>query len=69
MNVIKAYREKHSLTQRELAAKLGVSQNFISKAELGERFFSHKTATEIEKKTKVAIKRAHLRPDIFGSAP
>lgn len=68
MNVIKAYREKHSLTQRELADKLGVSQNFISKAELGERFFSHQKATEIEKKTKGALKREQLRPDIFGDA-
>ena len=69
MSAIKTYREKHSLTQRELADKLGVSQNFISKAELGERFFSPKKATEIEKKTKGAIKRVQLRPDIFGSAP
>ena len=65
MNVIKAYREKHKLSQKELADKLGVTQDFISKVELGQRSFSFRRAIQIEEKLKGAITRGHLRPDIW----
>lgn len=35
MNKLAAYRAKHGLTQRELAAKAGVSRPYISEIETG----------------------------------
>jgi len=35
--MLREYRERASLTQQELAAKLAISQSFLSKWERGER--------------------------------
>lgn len=37
LNALRAERESRAITQVELAAKMGVDQNFISKCELGGR--------------------------------
>lgn len=37
LNALRAERESRAVTQVELAARLGVDQNFISKCELGGR--------------------------------
>lgn len=37
ISLIREYREKKNLTQKELADKIGTDQTFISKIEIGER--------------------------------
>lgn len=37
LDLLKAQRESHGLTQQALASKLGVTQTFVSKCERGER--------------------------------
>lgn len=64
--VIRAYRERAKLTQVEFAKMLGVTQGTIGHYESGRRLPAPETATTIEVVTKGAIKRAELRPDIFG---
>lgn len=60
------YREKHGLTQEDLARKLGVSRQMVGFIESGEREITAENAVEWE--TEIGIPRAQLRPDIFEAA-
>lgn len=68
MNIFKEYRRSHNLTQKELAEIIGVTQGCINHIEIGRRMPSAKLAVKIEAKTKGKIKRASMRPDLFGKA-
>lgn len=65
---IKKYRRTHRLSQKELAELIGVTQGCINHIETGRRTASPKLAVQFENKTNGEIKRASLRPDIFGKA-
>lgn len=68
MNPLKKYRNTHDLTQKELADIVGVTQGCINHIECERRVASAKLCILIEKETKKEIKRASLRPDLFGDA-
>lgn len=63
---LREYREKHDLSQDELAEMLGVSRQMIGLIESGRRKVKPEKAGPWEKKT--GIPRAKLRPDVFGKA-
>lgn len=65
---IKKYRRTHGLSQKQLAELVGVTQGCITHLESGRRNASPKLAVQFEARTKGKIKRASLRPDIFGKA-
>lgn len=65
MQAIRQYMEKHNLSQRSFAVLVDVTQSMVSQWMSGERPISAERAVIIEKKTRGAIKRHHLRPDIF----
>lgn len=60
------YREKHGLTQQELADKLKVSRGLISLIESGERPITAQNAKDWE--GILGIPREKLCPEIFGRA-
>lgn len=75
MNVIQQYLDKHDLTQEQFGARVGVTQGAVwqwmlwldtngkeGSAITGDR------AVDIEAKLGGGIKRAQLRPDLFGKA-
>lgn len=59
-----AYREKHHLSQQELADKLHVSRQLIGLIESGERRVSPDNAVEWE--AILGIPREVLCPEVFG---
>lgn len=63
---IKNYRKEAGLTQVQLAKVLKTSQGYIALIESGQRQVKPETAIEWEKLTKGKLKRASLRPDIWG---
>lgn len=60
---LKAYREKHSLSQQELADMLGKSRQMIGFLEAGERPYTAEMCVLIE--NRIRIPRAVFRPDLF----
>ena len=62
-NPLRSYRDKHSLSQQELADLLGVSRGLVSLIETGERPITPENAKEWE--PKLSIPREKLCPDIF----
>lgn len=66
MQAIRQYMERRRLTQQGFAALAEVSQSMVSQWMTGERQISAERAVVIERKTRGAIKREALRPDIFG---
>jgi transcriptional regulator with XRE-family HTH domain len=64
MDAIRQFRTKRGLSQKEMAAMLGVSPALISEIERGNRKVSPRKVREWAGKLKVS--RAALRPDIFG---
>jgi predicted transcriptional regulator len=66
MNALREYRDSLGISQAKLAEMWGLSLSFIAKIEIGVKQFSPEQAVKIEKKTKRALKREQLRPDIFA---
>lgn len=71
---IRAYLEKHQLSQEQFAKRLGVSQGLIwqwmewhANPNKGTRITAER-AKEIEEKTDGEITRHDLRPDLFSRA-
>ncbi|WP_250674421.1 helix-turn-helix transcriptional regulator (plasmid) [Paraclostridium ghonii] len=56
MNNIKIYREKLNITQKEMAERLGITQQAYSRKERGERSFSIEEAIMLEDILKVPVK-------------
>lgn len=63
---LRAYRERHRMTQKKIAGKLGVSRQMVSFLENGEREYTADMALLIEKR--LGIDRAEVRPDLFARA-
>ena len=61
---IRAYLAKRGLTQKQFASILDVTQGCIAQW-VGGKKVSIKRAEQIEKKTKGAITREELRPDLY----
>lgn len=62
-NPLKSYREKHDLSQQELADLLGVSRGLVSLIETGERPITPENAKDWE--SKLDVPREKLCPDVF----
>lgn len=58
------YRDKHKLTQAQLAELLGVSRATITHIETGKRRVTPEKAIEFE--AKIGVKKKALCPEIFG---
>lgn len=58
-----AYRQKHDLTQEQLARRLRISRALVSKLESGRGSYTAEMATHIERK--LGIDRAEMRPDLW----
>ena len=67
MKELREYLSAHGLTASGFAELVGVSQPTMSRILTGERSPSPALALKIEKKTKGAISRQTLRPDIYPS--
>lgn len=63
---IRAYLEKHHLSQGQFSKQIGVSQGLIWQWLEGKTRITAERAKEIEEKTGGEITRQDLRPDIFG---
>ena len=53
---LRGLRGKEDITQAELAARLGISQNMVSEMESGKRNISLKMAKRIGEKFKISYK-------------
>lgn len=62
---IPAYLKEHDLSQEAFANMLGVSPGLVWQWLDGRTRITAERAREIERKTRGAIKRHDLRPDIF----
>jgi transcriptional regulator with XRE-family HTH domain len=62
-NPLRAYREKHGLSQAELASMLKVSRQMVGLLEKGERNYTAEMALTIERR--LGIDRVLTRPDLF----
>lgn len=62
---IKAYLEKHQLSQEQFAKQIGVSQGLVWQWIEGRTRITAERAVEIEKKTEGEITRHALRPDLY----
>jgi transcriptional regulator with XRE-family HTH domain len=62
---LRAWRLRHGLTQKELAAMLGIHYSNITYWETGERPIPPLRAWKIQKA--LGIRVEVLRPDIFGA--
>lgn len=60
---LREYREKHDLSQQDLADKLGVSRQMVGLIETGERSITPENALEWEKL--IPLTKEVLCPDIF----
>lgn len=67
MNIIRQYIAKRGLSQKEFGNLVGVSQGMVSQWLTGARPISPESALAIEQKTKGAVRKHELRPDIFAS--
>lgn len=65
---LKKYLERKKLTQAQFAKQVGVSQGAVCQWISGKSRITAERAKEIEEKTKKAIKRHELRPDLFSKA-
>jgi DNA-binding transcriptional regulator YdaS (Cro superfamily) len=62
---IKAYLEKHELSQEQFAKQLGVSQGLVWQWLDGRTRITAERAVEIEEKTAGEVTRRDLRPDLY----
>lgn len=62
-NALKSYRERKRLSQKDVAALIGVSRQMVSFLENGKRCITGETAVLIEQR--LGINRVLLRPDLF----
>ena len=62
---IRAYLKDRGMSQREFGELLGVSQACVSLWLTNDRRIDGDWAVKIEKKTKGAITREEVRPDLF----
>ena len=60
---LKTYREKHQLTQQELADRIGISRALAGMLETGAKPCTVNTALMIEEK--LGIDRAEMLPEVF----
>lgn len=63
---IRAYIKRHQLSQGAFAGQLDVSQGMVWQWLNGRRRISAERAKQIEEVTGGEIRRAQIRPDIFG---
>lgn len=63
---IRAYLDKHQLSQEQFAKQIGVSQGLIWQWLDGRTRITAERAKDIEEKTGGEIRRHDLRPDIYG---
>jgi DNA-binding transcriptional regulator YdaS (Cro superfamily) len=68
MKKIRAYLDKNSLSQEAFGNLIGVSQGLVWQWMNGHTQITAERAIEIEEKTKGAIKRHELRPDLYAKA-
>lgn len=62
-NPLRGYREKHQLSQEQLADKLGISRAMVGMLENGERRYTVDMALRIE--DRLGINRVLLLPNLF----
>lgn len=62
-NPLKAYREQESLSQQDIAERIGISRQMVGFLENGERDFTAEMALRIE--DALGINRVLMRPDLF----
>ncbi len=65
---LKQYLARKKITQADFAKQMEVSQGAVSQWLSGESRITAERALEIEAKTKGAVKRYELRPDLFAKA-
>lgn len=63
---IRAYLDRHGLSQEQFGKFIGVSQGLVWQWLNGRTQITAEMANAIEEKTKGAIKRRELRPDLFA---
>lgn len=63
---LKTARKKNSLTQQQLADRVGVTRWWINRIELGERQASPHVAKKIHAVLSNHLSLSDLRPDIWG---
>lgn len=63
---IRAYLDKHRLSQEQFGKLLGKSQGLVWQWLNGRTQITAEMANTIEERTKGAIKRHELRPDLFA---
>ena len=64
---IRAYLEKHKLSQKEFGDRIGVSQGLVWQWLEGKTRVDPKHFNNIEEKTEGEVTRRDCRPDIFGA--
>lgn len=57
MNELKNQRQKHNLTQKEVAKKIGISCSMLTKLENNERFASKETMEKLSNFYQVSVDR------------
>ena len=67
--LLRGYREKHGLSCKEFALKLGIAEPTLRSLENGTRTITAERAKDIEEITAGEITRSTLRPDLFATAP
>lgn len=67
VDVLKVYRDRHDLTQAELAKKLEVSRSLVAALETGAKPYSVEMALRIE--ARLGIDRAEILPKVFKREP
>lgn len=65
MSIIRKYRLRHKLTQKQLAAMLGCTQAQISHIENGRRSITLANARTWEKLPDFHLTKSQMRPDIY----
>jgi DNA-binding transcriptional regulator YdaS (Cro superfamily) len=68
MKELRAYLSMHGLTASAFAEMIGTSQPTVTRLLNGKRKPSPALALRIEKKTRGAVPRHSLRPDIYSNA-
>lgn len=63
--VLEKYLQKHAITQKQFAEKLGCSQGLISQWINGETKVTGDWALRIERETKREVRRQDLRPELY----
>jgi transcriptional regulator with XRE-family HTH domain len=62
---IRAYMERHGMTQTDFARQMGVSQSAVSQWLRGEKGISIRTAGRLEKRSGGEIRIATLFPKLY----